>query len=394
VSSVKNEADRLASKYPQTTPVTLNVLENNADLKKLIKSHQCVISLLPYIHHPLIAQMCIKYKVNMVTASYLSKQMEALHDQAKQAGVTILNEFGLDPGIDHMLSMQAFDEIKEAGGVIDSFHSYCGGLPAPEAASNALRYKFSWSPRGVLFNTISTARYLNKGKIVDVPGNGALLELATTKAPFLPGFNLEMFPNRDSTSYVDLYNIPTCNTIVRGTLRYSGFAHNILSLLKMGLVTTNDHPSLHPKGPEITWRQFMCDLMSINRDTYSETVKARVYERLDRDDEQMATIEELGLLSDDPLPKLGNPIDSLAFYMSKRLGFGPHERDIVIMHNEIGYKWPNGNHEIKTIDFIEYGKTGGFSAMAKTVGLPCAIATKMILESKCFVMSLVVDLQF
>lgn len=169
------------------------------------------------------------------------------------AGVTIVNEVGLDPGIDHMLAMQAFDDVKEAGGVVNSYRSYCGGLPAPEAASNALRYKFTWSPRGVLFNTIGTAKYLQSGKIIDVPGNGALLESATKKAPFLPGFNLEMFPNRDSTHYVDLYNIPSCNTIVRGTLRYRGFAHNILSLVKLGLITTVDHPSLHPKGPEITW---------------------------------------------------------------------------------------------------------------------------------------------
>ena len=144
-----------------------------------------------------------------------------LSSSAQKAGVTIVNEVGLDPGIDHMFAMQVFDEIKEGGGTITSYTSYCGGLPAPESASNALRYKFSWSPRGVLFNTVGTAKFLKEGKLIEIPGNGGLLEMGTKKADFLPGFNLEMFPNRDSTHYVDLYNIPTCHSIIRGTLRYS-----------------------------------------------------------------------------------------------------------------------------------------------------------------------------
>lgn len=382
VSSIKSEADKLANKYPQTTPVVLDVTKNADELKNLVQDHQCVISLLPYAYHPMVARMCIKHKVNMVTASYLSPEMSALNEAAQAAGVTIVNEVGLDPGIDHMLSMAIFDEVKEAGGTITSFQSHCGGLPAPESASNALRYKFTWSPKGVLFNTLGTAKYIKSGKIVDVPGNGQLLERATKKAPFLPGFNLEMFPNRDSTKYVDIYNIPSCNTIIRGTLRYRGFSHNVLSLVKLGLISSVDHPSLHPKGPEVTWKQFMCDLTNQSRDTYIETVKAVVHDKLNRDDQQMQTIEELGLFSDDPIDKLGNPLDSLASSLAKRLTYGPNERDIIIMHNEIGYTWPNGTKEKKTVDFIEYGDSNGFSGMAKTVGLPTAIATKMVLEKE------------
>ncbi len=172
---------------------------SNDELEKLIKSHQIVIryilqieilrnflkiiynslflitSLLPYSHHPTIARLCIKYKVNMVTASYLSKEMADLNDAASKAGVTIINEVGVDPGIDHMLAMQVFDEVKEAGGVIESYYSYCGGLPAPEHANNSLRYKFNWSPRAVLLNTISTAKYLKAGKIIEIPGQGLVI---------------------------------------------------------------------------------------------------------------------------------------------------------------------------------------------------------------------------
>lgn len=119
-----------------------------------------------------------------------------------------------------MLAMQIFDEVRDSGGVINSYHSYCGGLPAPENATNSLRYKFNWSPRAVLLNTISTGKYLKSGKIIEIPGQGALLEQGSSSVSFLPGFNLEAFPNRDSILYIDQYNINTVNTILRGTLRY------------------------------------------------------------------------------------------------------------------------------------------------------------------------------
>lgn len=172
VSALKNEADKLGSKYTQTNAMVLDVTRSQEELEKLIKNHQVVISLLPYSFHPSIAQLCIKYKINMVTASYLTKQMQDLHDSAKKAGVTVLNEVGLDPGIDHMLAMQIFDEVREAGGIIESYNSYCGGLPAPESANNSLRYKFNWSPRAVLLNTISNAKFLKSGKVIEIPGQG------------------------------------------------------------------------------------------------------------------------------------------------------------------------------------------------------------------------------
>lgn len=141
--------------------------------------------------------------------------------RAVKAGVTIVNEVGVDPGIDHMLAMQVFDDVREAGGVIKSYISYCGGLPAPEHANNSLRYKFNWSPRAVLLNTISSAKYLKNGKVIEIPGgHGALLEQGSGPVSFLPGFNLEAFPNRDSIAYIDQYNIKSVNSILRGTLRY------------------------------------------------------------------------------------------------------------------------------------------------------------------------------
>jgi alpha-aminoadipic semialdehyde synthase len=223
-------------------------------LSDYIRKSDIVISLLPYSLHPQIAEECIKSKVNMVTASYCSPQMMELGEAAKEAGVTIVNEVGLDPGIDHLLAMEAFDEIRSHGGKVESFVSYCGGLPAPEASDNPLRYKFSWSPRGVLLNALNGAKYVKGNEVVEINGGGELMSLENVhKVNFLPGFSFEGFANRDSLTYKKLYGIQEAHTVLRGTLRYTGFAETMRGLIKLGLIDPNPHPALHPKGPEITW---------------------------------------------------------------------------------------------------------------------------------------------
>ncbi|KOB63531.1 putative Aminoadipic semialdehyde synthase, partial [Operophtera brumata] len=192
-SASKEEADALTEKYG----VKSEYFEANdeAALKSLASKARLVVSLLPYDLHGTVARA------------------------AKEAGVTFLNEVGLDPGIDHLLALECIHNIQNHGGRIDSFVSYCGGLPAPEFSDNALRYKFSWNPRGVLLNTISAAKYLSKGQIVEVLSGGELMSVARD-LDFLPGFAFEGFPNRDSTMYASLYGIEEAHTMFRGTLRY------------------------------------------------------------------------------------------------------------------------------------------------------------------------------
>lgn len=159
---------------------------------------------------------------------------------------------GLDPGIDHLLALECFEDVKQAGGKIESFISWCGGLPAPECSANPLRYKFSWSPRGALINTLSPAKYYHNGQVVEIAGGGDLMS-AVQSLDFLPGFALEGFPNRDSTMYRELYGIHNASTILRGTLRFKGFTDTVQSLQYLGLIDPNPHPILHPNGPDITW---------------------------------------------------------------------------------------------------------------------------------------------
>ena len=218
-STVKAEADAVASIHERTEPVLLDVMERPDMLADLMKSHDVVVSLLPWTLHPTIAKAAIDTKTNMVTASYLSDGISALHQDAVDAGVTIVNECGVDPGIDHFLAMECFDNVHQGGGKVESFVSFCGGLPAPECSDNPLGYKFSWSPRGALLNMLSGARYLLKGEVVDIEENGGLMGAATSM-DFLPGFSLEGYPNRDSTIYTGLYGIQEADTVLRGTLRY------------------------------------------------------------------------------------------------------------------------------------------------------------------------------
>ncbi|XP_054475629.1 alpha-aminoadipic semialdehyde synthase, mitochondrial [Anoplopoma fimbria] len=218
-SVLLKQAEELAAKYPNTIPIMLDVGSQEGHLDSLVKDHDLVISMLPYTLHPLIAKHCINRKVNMVTASYLSPAMKELQSSAEEAGITIVNEMGLDPGIDHMLAMECIDKAKADGCTVESYSSFCGGLPAPECSDNPLRYKFSWSPYGVLLNTISPAIFLRDNQVVSIPAGGALME-SSSPMDFFPGFNLEGFPNRDSTKYAESYGIQTAHTLIRGTLRF------------------------------------------------------------------------------------------------------------------------------------------------------------------------------
>ncbi|CAG5131011.1 unnamed protein product [Candidula unifasciata] len=378
-SQFQEELDNTCRVSPSVDTVLMDLGANFDELENVIKDCDLVISLLPYTFHPEIARFCIKYHKNMVTASYISPDMRELHKAAKDAGITIMNEIGVDPGIDHMLAMQCFDEVHRAGGKVTSYVCYCGGIPAPENSGTPLRYKFSWFPKGVLMNVMSAARYLKDGKVVEIPGKGGLLD-AVEDLTFLPGLNLEGFPNRDSTIYGKEYGIESARTILRGTIRYKGFTEGVRGLIALGLFETDQHSQLHPSGPVITWKEFMCSKFNRSGDILEDTLKDLILEKLGGDQFRLESIVGLGLINNDPIDKRGSPIDTLSNYLAKRLAYGTNERDMVLMRHDVEIVWGDGRKEQRSIDMINYGDLGGFSAMAKTVGLPTAIAARMILN--------------
>lgn len=377
----KELGDTLAATYPGVESQYFNAIESGSSLNELISRADVVVSILPADLHPKIAKLCINQQKHMVTASYMSNEIKNLHDDASNAGITILNEVGLDPGIDHLLALECIQEVQDLGGRITSFESFCGGLPAPEFSDNPLRYKFSWSPKGALLNTLSSARYLSKGQIVEISEGGELMR-ATKSLDFLPGFNLEGFPNRDSTHYSKLYGIEDANTILRGTLRYSGFSQSARTLQFLGLLDREPHPSLHSRGPEITWRQLICTLLGLeDPNMFYDNLRTTITERTGSD-YAVDVLEELGLLEKQTVQKYGSPLDTITHYLSTKLALGKNERDLVILRHDIGINWPDNRKEKRGVNFVVYGDVNGHSAMAKTVGYPTAIATKMILDGE------------
>uniref|UniRef100_A0A673AZP7 Uncharacterized protein n=1 Tax=Sphaeramia orbicularis TaxID=375764 RepID=A0A673AZP7_9TELE len=371
-SVLLKQAEELAAKYPNTIPVVLDAGSQEGHLDTLIKDHDLVISMLPYSFHPLIAKHCIRRKVNMVTASYLSPAMKELESSAEEAGITIVNEMGLDPGIDHMLAMECIDQAKADGCIVESYSSFCGGLPAPECSDNPLRYKFSWSPYGVLLNTISPAIYLKDGKMVSIPAGGSLMD-STTPMDFLPGFNLEGFPNRDSTKYSEPYGIQSAHTLVRGTLRFQGFSSAMSGFVKLGLI--NSEPC--PFHEHISWKELLCKQMGLPSSISQDAFEEAVYER------EKASWGYLGLFFlDELVPHADSVLAALAKHLEAKLSFDKGERDMIIMRNDVGLRHPTGELETKHISLVVYGDPNGFSAMAKTVGYPAAIAARMVLDGE------------
>jgi alpha-aminoadipic semialdehyde synthase len=221
-----NEPDlarKTLSKYGNPTIVGVDVTKDPILVGKLIESSDVVISLINANLHVPLAELCIKHGKPLVTASYISDEMERLNDSAVKAGVLLLNEIGLDPGLDHLTAMELIDECKSRGEVIESFVSWCGGLPAPQSISsdNPLKYKFSWSPRGVLLAAQNAAQYMKDGQIVKISGED-LLRQQQSLSDLHPIMQFEGIPNRNSMKYVELYGLDrnTIKTMFRGTLRY------------------------------------------------------------------------------------------------------------------------------------------------------------------------------
>ncbi|HAJ99212.1 MAG TPA: saccharopine dehydrogenase, partial [Bacteroidales bacterium] len=228
------EAQEKIMGHPNGNAVEWTV-DKTDELEALVAQHDITVSLLPWIYHVMVAKCCIKHRKDMLTTSYVKPEMHALHTDAENAGILILNELGLDPGIDHMGAMRIIDHIHGKGGSVDEFYSICGALPAPEAANNPFRYKFSWSPKGVVMAGNNNAKFLRNGNVVDVPTKDLFKK--PLKILFPEVGSLEIYPNRDSMPYIALYGIPEVKTMMRGTFRHPGWCESMDAMKALGLIT-------------------------------------------------------------------------------------------------------------------------------------------------------------
>ncbi len=354
---------------------------NESDLSGLVAAHDIVVSLLPATMHTRVAKQCIEHGCHLITTSYVSPEMAALHEQAVAKGVTILNEVGLDPGFDHLTAMKVIRECHDKGGTVTRFTSYCGGLPAPEASSNPLGYKFSWAPRGALLAGTNGALYIDQGDVVELP-KGTIFR-AAEPVNYWPGFNLEGYPNRDSVQYAKDYGLPNAKHFFRGTLRYRGFSKVFDALLRLGFVNTEPLDQLKPGAAPMSWRELAL-LLQPDQTTYD--LEAGSLRKLGLEHEDAAHVEEalewLGVFSaDETVPQKGNVLDALCDRMLTKMSYGKGERDLVIMRHEFDMV-VGGKDRRLSCSMVRYGDPSGHSAMAITVGVPAAIATKLVLDGQ------------
>jgi len=372
-SRTVSKAQEVLENHPNGKAVAWTV-ENTAALTSMVRDHDLTVSLLPAAYHILAAKECLASRKPMVTTSYVSPAMRELDAAARERGVLLLNEIGVDPGIDHMSAKKIMDEVEGERGKITSFKSYCGGLPAPEANDNPFGYKFSWSPRGVLVAATNNALYLKNGKKVNTPNARLFKDFHILTVPGLGDF--EAYPNRDSLSYIDVYHLKGIRTMYRGTLRNLGWCETMQAVVKLGVLDQTRDDALRGKR----WRDLWVKVTDGAEPSRKGAAKRL---RLKQSDPVLDRLEWLGLWSDDPLEgDVPAPIDFLSARMQRLMAYREGERDMLILHHEFVAAYPGGKREAITSSMVDFGIAHGDSSMSRTVSLPAAIAVRLILEGK------------
>lgn len=365
-------------------PISLDVEDSEA-LDAEVGKVDVAISLIPYTYHALVIKSAIRKKVNVVTTSYISPSMQELEKEIDEAGITVMNEIGLDPGIDHLWAIKTIDEVHKSGGKITSFLSYCCGLPAPEASDNPLGYKFSWSARGMLLALGNTAKFYQAGSVKEIPGK----ELMASARPYSTGFTgfaFVAYPNRDSTPFKKNYAIPEAQTIIRGTLRYEGFPEFIRVLVDMGFLSQESHDFLKPASTSLPWKEATAKILKSSSSSEQDLTWAisskTSFKDTDEKNRVLAGLRWIGLFSDEAITPRSTPLDTLCATLEKKMAYEEGERDLVFLQHKFEIQHADGKHETRTSTLCEYGDPKGYSAMAKLVGITCGVAVMQVLEGK------------
>ena len=370
----KSKAESMIGDHPGGTAMAWTV-DDETGLDKMISEHDITVSLLPWTFHVIVAGYCLKHKKNMVTTSYVKPEMKALDQRAREAGIIILNELGLDPGIDHMSAMRIIDNVHGRGGQIEGFYSICGALPAPEAADNPFKYKFSWSPKGVVMAGNNDGQYLRDRKIIKVPTED--LFKAPLKLNFPETGPLEVYPNRDSLPYIELYGIPETRTMVRGTFRFPGWCEILDYMKKLRLIS--DHRN---DFTGMSYAEFMASMINEN-DTSDIRKKVARHLGIEHDSLPVKAMEWLGLFSDTPMNRgIDSAFEIVSDLMIGKMMLGHNERDMVAMQHIFLASFPGGTSEVIKSTMLDFGTPSTDTSIARTVALPAAIGVEMILNNK------------
>ena len=368
-------AQRKTNNHKQSTAIALDIFDEN-QRKNAIEKADIVISMLPAHLHIEIAKDCIVFKKNMVTASYISDAMQELDAAAKENNLIFMNEIGLDPGIDHMSAMKVIDEIRDKGGKMILFESFCGGLVAPESDNNLWNYKFTWAPRNVvLAGQGGAAKFIQEGTYKYIPYHKLFRR---TEFMEVEGFGrFEGYANRDSLKYRSIYGLEDILTLYRGTLRRVGFSKAWNMFVQLGMT---DDTYVMDGSETMSYRQFTNSFLPYHP-TDSVEIKLRLNLKIDQDDVVWDKLMELDIFNPNKIVGLKNasPAQILEKILTEKWTLQPEDKDMIVMYHKFGYEI-NGIKKQIDSKMVCIGDDQTYTAMAKTVGLPVAMATLQILN--------------
>lgn len=363
--------------HPNCTVFMLDIF-NDGERKKAVSEASIVISMLPASLHIKVAEDCIQFKKHLITASYVSKELETLDGEAKKNGLVFMNEIGLDPGIDHMSAMEVIDRIRDKGGKMLLFESFTGGLVAPESDSNLWNYKFTWNPRNVvLAGQGGVAKFIQEGTYKYIPYQKLFRR---TEFMNISGYGtFEAYANRDSLKYREAYGLQDVLTLYRGTMRRVGFSKAWQMFVILGM-TDDSYTIENSEG--MSYREFV-NLFLPYSPTDSVELKLRHYLKIDQDDIMWGKLLELNLFdSHKKIPlKNATPAQVLQYILEDNWTLKEHEKDMIVMYHKFGYEL-NGVKKQIDANMVVIGENRTYTAMAKTVGLPVAMATLQILNGQ------------
>ena len=368
-------AQRKTNNHPNATPIHLDICDEKQRQSEIQKA-DIVISMLPAHMHIEVAKDCLKFKKSMVTASYISDAMQNLDAEAKANNLIFMNEIGLDPGVDHMSAMKIIDEIHEKGGKMILFESFCGGLVAPESDNNLWNYKFTWAPRNVvLAGQGGAAKFIQEGKYKYIPYHKLFRR---TEFLEVEGYGkFEGYANRDSLKYRSVYGLDDILTLYRGTIRRVGYSKAWNMFVQLGMT---DDAYIMDHSETMSYRDFINSFLPFHPSDSVE-IKTRLALGIEQDDIMWDKLLELDLFNPNKIVGLKNatPAQILERILNDSWTLQPHDKDMIVMYHKFGYEL---NGERKQIDskMVCIGDDQTYTAMAKTVGLPVAMATIQILN--------------
>jgi len=368
-------AQKFIQGHPNAKGIQLDVF-NAAQRRAAIEAADVVISMLPARFHIEAAKDCISYKKHLVTASYVSEEMQALDEAAKANGLVFMNEIGVDPGIDHMSAMQVIDRIRAAGGKMIMFESFTGGLVAPESDDNLWRYKFTWNPRNVvLAGQGGAAEFIQEGSKKYIPYHRLFRR---TEFLEVEGYGrFEALANRNSLKYRSIYGLEDILTLYRGTMRRVGFSKAWNMFVQLGL--TDDSYTID-QSEDLSYRDFI-NLFLAYSPTDSVELKLRHALKIDQDDVMWDKLLELDIFNRDKKIGLKNasPAQALQKILEDKWTLKPEDKDMIVMYHKFGYELDGQKHQIDS-KMVLIGEDQTYTAMAATVGLPVAMVSLMILN--------------